>query len=117
MISPEILRRYPYFAAADDKELRDLAMLCEEESIPSGTVMYQEGDRADKLYIRVEGEVEDHQHQQGEEEHGAHRLAGAPLQAQVLGEDGEELVEEGHFSSRDDNIRERRRGAAVVTTG
>ncbi len=34
MISPEILRRYPYFAAAKDEGLRDLAMLCEEESIP-----------------------------------------------------------------------------------
>ena len=58
MISPEILRRYPYFAAANDEGLRDLAMLCEEESIPSGTVMYQEGDPADKLFILVEGEVD-----------------------------------------------------------
>ena len=50
MISPEILRRYPYFAAAKDEGLRDLAMLCEEELIPAGTVMYREGDKADKLY-------------------------------------------------------------------
>ena len=58
MISPEILRRYPYFAAAQDQGLRDLAMLCEEESIPAGTVMYREGDKADKFYILVEGEVD-----------------------------------------------------------
>ncbi len=58
MISPEILRRYPYFAAAQDEGLRDLAMLCEEESIAAGTVMYREGDKADKLYILVEGEVD-----------------------------------------------------------
>ena len=58
MISPEILRRYPFFAAAHDDSLRELAMMCEEESIPSGTVMYREGDKADKLYILVEGEVD-----------------------------------------------------------
>jgi CRP-like cAMP-binding protein len=58
MISPEILRRYPYFAAAQDAGLRNLAMICEEELIPAGTVMYREGDKADRLYILVEGEVD-----------------------------------------------------------
>ena len=58
MISPEILRRYPYFAAAQDEGLRNLAMLCEEASIPAGTVMYREGDKADKLLILVEGEFD-----------------------------------------------------------
>jgi CRP-like cAMP-binding protein len=58
MISPEILRRYPYFAAAQDDGLRELAMLCEEVTVPAGTVMYREGDKADKLYILVEGEVD-----------------------------------------------------------
>ncbi len=58
MISPETLRRYPYFAAAQDAGLRNLAMICEEELIPAGTVMYREGDVASKLYILVEGEVD-----------------------------------------------------------
>ncbi len=58
MISPEILRRFPYFATATDDGLRDLAMLCEEESIPAGTIMYREGDTADKLYILIDGEVD-----------------------------------------------------------
>jgi len=58
MISPEILRRYPYFAAAQDEGLRAMAMICEEVAVPSGTVMYREGDKADKLYILVDGEVD-----------------------------------------------------------
>ena len=58
MISPEILRRYPYFAAAQDDGLRALAMICEEVTVPAGTVMYREGDKADKLYILVDGEVD-----------------------------------------------------------
>jgi CRP/FNR family transcriptional regulator, cyclic AMP receptor protein len=58
MISPEILRRYPYFTAADDEGLHALAMICEEVAVPSGTVMYREGDKADKLYILVEGQID-----------------------------------------------------------
>jgi CRP/FNR family transcriptional regulator, cyclic AMP receptor protein len=58
MISPEILRRYPYFAAAHEEGLHALAMMCDEVVVPAGTVMYREGDRADKLYILVEGEVD-----------------------------------------------------------
>ena len=58
MISAEILRRYPYFTAADDEELRALAVIFEEVAVPAGTVMYREDDKADKLYILVEGEVD-----------------------------------------------------------
>jgi CRP/FNR family transcriptional regulator, cyclic AMP receptor protein len=58
MISTEILRRYPYFTAADDEELRALAVIFEEVAVPAGTVMYREDDKADKLYILVEGEVD-----------------------------------------------------------
>jgi CRP-like cAMP-binding protein len=58
MISPEILRRYPYFAAADDEGLRNLAMICDEITVAAGAVMYREGDKADKLYILTEGEVD-----------------------------------------------------------
>ncbi|MFO7907928.1 MAG: cyclic nucleotide-binding domain-containing protein [Planctomycetota bacterium] len=58
MISPEILRRYPYFSAATDDGLRELAMLSEEKFIPADTVICREGDKADKLYIVVEGEID-----------------------------------------------------------
>jgi CRP-like cAMP-binding protein len=58
MISPEILRRYPYFAAADDEGLRNLAMICDEIAVAAGAVMYREGDKADKLYILTDGEVD-----------------------------------------------------------
>jgi CRP-like cAMP-binding protein len=58
MISPEILRRYPYFAAAGEDSLRELAMLADEVTVAAGTIMCREGDPADKLYILVEGEVD-----------------------------------------------------------
>lgn len=58
MISPEVLRRYPYFSAATDDGLRQLAMISEEEFFPADTVVCREGDRAEKLYILVEGEMD-----------------------------------------------------------
>ena len=58
MISPEILRRYPYFADVSDESLREVAMIAEEETYAAGTVLFREGDKADKLYILVDGEVD-----------------------------------------------------------
>lgn len=58
MISPEILRRYPYFAAAREDSLRELAMLSDEVTRASGTILYREGDKADRLYLLTEGEVD-----------------------------------------------------------
>ncbi len=57
MISPEVLRRYPYFAGIDDESLKQLAMIAEEKTVPVGTVMFREGDPASHLSIIVKGEV------------------------------------------------------------
>jgi CRP-like cAMP-binding protein len=58
MISPETLRRYPYFADVTEDCLREVAMLSEEVTIAGGTVLFREGDKADRLYILVDGEVD-----------------------------------------------------------
>ena len=58
MISPEILRRYPYFAGIDDAILRQLAMIAEERKcIPSRTRLFDEGQPVKYLGIIVSGEV------------------------------------------------------------
>ena len=46
MISPEVLRRYPYFAGIDEESLKQLAMIAEEKTVPVGTVLFREGDPA-----------------------------------------------------------------------
>jgi CRP/FNR family cyclic AMP-dependent transcriptional regulator len=58
MISPELLRRYPYFAKVSEDSLKKVAMIAEETSAPAGTRLFSEGDRADKLYILVDGEMD-----------------------------------------------------------
>ncbi len=58
MISPEILRRYPYFAGIDDASLRQLAMIAEEKKcIPLGTRLFDEGVPVRHLAIILRGEV------------------------------------------------------------
>ncbi len=58
MISPEALRRYHYFASIGEESLKALAMIAEEQEIPSGTEMFREGDAADILHVITQGEVE-----------------------------------------------------------
>lgn len=58
MISPEVLRRYPYFANVNDESLKTVAQIADEKSVPAGTQMFSEGDPADTLNIIVQGEVE-----------------------------------------------------------
>ncbi len=58
MISPEILRRYPYFAGIDDAILRQLAMIAEEKPrIQAGTRLFDEGHPVKHLGIIICGEV------------------------------------------------------------
>lgn len=57
MISPQILRRYPYFAGISEESLTQLAMIGEEKTVPADTVMFREGDPANYLSIIVKGEV------------------------------------------------------------
>ena len=58
MISPELLRRYPFFAFLDETQLKAVAMLSEEvEAAPEAEVFVAE-QPADALYLLVEGGVD-----------------------------------------------------------
>ncbi len=58
MISPELLRGYPYFAGISEESLKAIAMMAEERNLPAGTLLFNEGDRADRLSVIVKGEVD-----------------------------------------------------------
>ena len=57
MISPEVLRRYPYFSGLHEESLKQLAMIAEEKTVPANSVMFREGDTAGHLSIILKGEV------------------------------------------------------------
>jgi CRP-like cAMP-binding protein len=58
MVSPELLRRYPFFAGLTDEELMAIAKIAGEESYPAGAVIFREGEMAARLYVLTSGSVE-----------------------------------------------------------
>ncbi|MFN3742785.1 MAG: cyclic nucleotide-binding domain-containing protein [Anaerolineales bacterium] len=55
MISPEVLRRYPFFSFLNEAQLQALAMLGEEVTYPPETVVFESGQAANALYLSLEG--------------------------------------------------------------
>jgi CRP/FNR family transcriptional regulator, cyclic AMP receptor protein len=58
MVSPEQLRRYPFFGGLTAEELASIAMVAEEVSFPEGAIIFRDGDLAIKLYVLTSGTVD-----------------------------------------------------------
>lgn len=58
MISPELLRRYPFFGPLNDAELKEIAMITDEAAIEQGTLLFTEGQPATTLYFLVDGSID-----------------------------------------------------------
>jgi CRP/FNR family transcriptional regulator, cyclic AMP receptor protein len=58
MISPELLRRYPFFASLDEKQLDAIAMITQEKSYPKGTLLVKENTNASVLALLIEGDID-----------------------------------------------------------
>jgi len=57
MISPELIRRYPFFAGLNHHYVGTLAKLADEVSVETGHCFFREGDELKKLYLIIEGAV------------------------------------------------------------
>ncbi|MDX1413635.1 MAG: Crp/Fnr family transcriptional regulator [Candidatus Promineifilaceae bacterium] len=62
MVSPEMLRRYPFFAFLNHDQLRKVAMIAEEKNVSAGMTLFKAGDPANALYLLREGNIELHYH-------------------------------------------------------
>ena len=60
MISPEMLRRYPFFSFMNHVQLHEVAMITEEIAYEAGAVLFTTGDAANNLFLLREGGVELH---------------------------------------------------------
>jgi CRP-like cAMP-binding protein len=58
MVSPELLRRYPFFALLTDNQLKAVSLIAAEKSIAKGTIILKENNPAVKLYVLVEGDID-----------------------------------------------------------
>ena len=57
MISPEVLRGYPYFAGISGESLQKIALMAQKQEISAGTRMFGENEPAKYLYLILEGEA------------------------------------------------------------
>ncbi len=57
MISPEILRRYPFFGALSEAQLKAMSMIGEEETYSQGAVVFEEGQPSKALFLLLDGSV------------------------------------------------------------
>lgn len=57
MVSPELIRRYPYFSGLSIEKINQLANLAEVVENKKGYYFHHEGFEISKVYIIVEGEV------------------------------------------------------------
>ena len=57
MISPEVVRRYPFFSCVDDAQQKAVAMVADDMTFAKGKVIFEEGQDAGTMYILVDGSV------------------------------------------------------------
>jgi CRP/FNR family cyclic AMP-dependent transcriptional regulator len=58
MVSPELLRRYPFFASLDEKQLEAIANIAQEKSFPKGAFLVKENTDAIILALLLEGDID-----------------------------------------------------------
>jgi CRP-like cAMP-binding protein len=58
MVSPELLRRYPFFASLTDEQLKAIAQIAEEKSYPKDALLLKENTQADRLFLLLEGDID-----------------------------------------------------------
>jgi CRP/FNR family cyclic AMP-dependent transcriptional regulator len=58
MVSPELLRRYPFFASLNEKQLEAIAMISQEKKYPKGALLVKENTYATCLALLLEGDID-----------------------------------------------------------
>ena len=58
MISPELFRRYPFFAGLTDAQLKAMSMLTTEVIYEKGATVFEECDQANRMFLLLEGGVD-----------------------------------------------------------
>ena len=57
MVSPELIRRYPFFAGLSYEQIVTLAKAADEFSVRSGHHFFHDGDELSHFYLTLDGEV------------------------------------------------------------
>ena len=57
MISPELLRRYPFFSFMDGAQLKTVSMIAEETTYEKDEVIVEAGKPADHFFFLIDGDA------------------------------------------------------------
>lgn len=57
MVSPEVIRRFPFFSGLTMDQIITLAKLADEIEVPARHYLHHEGDELKSFYLILEGEV------------------------------------------------------------
>jgi CRP-like cAMP-binding protein len=57
MISPQITRRYPFFAGLTHDQIYNLSTIANEQTVAPGHTFFREGEQLDKLYFVLDGTI------------------------------------------------------------
>ena len=60
MISPELLRRYPFFGYMNEEQFQKVAMISDEIELEEDDIVFESGAVGDALYMLLDGAVEIH---------------------------------------------------------
>lgn len=60
MVSPELLRRYPFFNFLTPDQMREVAMIAETRELEKGETLFAIGDEAKSLYLLLSGSMDLH---------------------------------------------------------
>lgn len=58
MVSPELLRRYPFFGPFDSKDLKEIAMMSDEIDAEKGAVLFEIDAATDQFFLLITGGVD-----------------------------------------------------------
>ena len=58
MISPELLKRYPFFSSLLESQLTEIAMIADEIDCINGETLFEENQPANTLYLLINGGID-----------------------------------------------------------
>ena len=58
MISPELLRRYPFFSQLSSANLKAIAMISDEVEVAAGKIIFSENQPAESFYFLIDGSID-----------------------------------------------------------
>jgi CRP/FNR family transcriptional regulator, cyclic AMP receptor protein len=58
MVSTELLRRYSFFSGLSDGQLKTLSAIAEEKMVEANSLIFEECDNADKIFLLIDGNVD-----------------------------------------------------------